>query len=113
LRQAWPRVHRAATIMYAIQYVESVAGDLAGLRAFDRKQILDEIEEQLTHQPACETKRRKILRGLTPPWEHVEPVWELRVDEFRVFYDVDETASRVTVRAVKHKPAHKTTEEIL
>jgi mRNA-degrading endonuclease RelE of RelBE toxin-antitoxin system len=99
--------------MYAIQYVESVAGDLAGLRAVDRKKILDEIDEQLTHQPVQETKRKKILRGLKPPWEHEEPVWELRFDEFRVFYDVDEAASRVTVRAVREKPAHKTTEEIL
>ena len=99
--------------MFAIQYVESVADDLADLRAFDRKQILDEIEEQLTHEPVQETKRKKILRGLKPPWEHAAPVWELRVDEFRVFYDVDEAASQVTVRAVRHKPAHKTTEEIL
>jgi mRNA-degrading endonuclease RelE of RelBE toxin-antitoxin system len=99
--------------MYTIQYVESIAGDLAGLRSFERKRILDEIEEQLTHEPVQETKRKKILRGLKPPWEHAEPVWELRVDEFRVFYDVDETARQVTVRAVRHKPAHKTTEEIL
>ena len=99
--------------MYAIQYVESTADDLAGLRAVDRSRILDEIEEQLTHEPVQETKRKKVLRGLKPPWEHVEPVWELRVDEFRVFYDVDEAASQVTVRAVRHKPAHKTTEEIL
>jgi len=99
--------------MFAIQYVESIAADLATLRAFDRKKILDEIEEQLTHEPIQETKRKKILRGLKPPWEHAEPVWELRVGEFRVFYDVDEAASQVTVQAIKHKPADKTTEEIL
>ena len=99
--------------MYTIRYVESVADDLAGFRAFDRKEILDEIEEQLSYEPVWETKRKKILHGLKPPWEHAEPVWELRVDEFRVFYDVDEAASQVTVRAVRHKPAHKTTEEIL
>ena len=29
---------------------------------------------------------------LAPPWEHVPPVWELRVDEYRVFYDVAELA---------------------
>ena len=99
--------------MFTIEYAESIAGDLADVRAVDRKKILDEIEEQLTHQPVEETKRKKILRGLKPPWEHEEPVWELRVEEFRVFYDVDEASSRVTVRAVRHKPPHKTTEEIL
>jgi mRNA-degrading endonuclease RelE of RelBE toxin-antitoxin system len=99
--------------MYGIQYAESVADDLAGLRAFDRKQILDGIEEQLAHQPAQETRRKKPLRGLKPPWEHAEPVWELRIGEFRVFYDVDEVADRVSVWAVRYKPAHKTTEEVL
>jgi mRNA-degrading endonuclease RelE of RelBE toxin-antitoxin system len=43
----------------------------------------------------------------------VPPVWELRLDEDRVFYDVDETEKTVKVRAVRHKPPHKTTEEIV
>ena len=41
------------------------------------------------------------------------PVWELRVGEYRVFYDVDDTEHVVTVRAIRHKPPHATTEEIL
>ena len=41
------------------------------------------------------------------------PVWELRVHEYRIFYNVDETASEVVIRAVRRKPSHKTTEEIL
>lgn len=36
--------------MFTIEYAESVADDLKGLRAFDRKSILDKIDEQLTHQ---------------------------------------------------------------
>ncbi len=60
-----------------------------------------------------ETRNKKKLVGLVPPWEHVEPVWELRVGEFRVFYDVDEVEARVVVRAVRRKPPHKATEEIL
>ena len=75
--------------------------------------ILDKIEEQLTHEPTRETRNKKMLVGLAPPWEHVQPVWELRVGENRVFYDVDEDASVVIVRAVRYKPPHKTTEEIL
>jgi mRNA-degrading endonuclease RelE of RelBE toxin-antitoxin system len=54
-----------------------------------------------------------LLRGLHPPWQHLEPVWELRVGEYRVFYDVDEASKLVMVRAVRHKPPHATTEEIL
>ena len=99
--------------MFTIEYAESVAQDLAGLRAFERERILDRIEQELTYQPTEETRNKKIMRGVTPPWEHVEPVWELRVDEYRVFYDTDETTDQVTVRAIRHKPPHKTTEDIL
>ena len=99
--------------MYEIEYAEGVVDDLADLRAYQRKQILDRIEMQLTHQPTQQTRNKKILVGLIPPWEYVEPVWELRVGEYRVFYDVDEDASIVTIRAIRHKPPHKTTEEIL
>jgi mRNA-degrading endonuclease RelE of RelBE toxin-antitoxin system len=99
--------------MFTIQYAEGVAEDLASLRAFERKEILDGVEQQLVDQPTQATKRKKILRGLKPPWEHVEPVWQLRVGEYRIFYDVDEGSQIVTVRAVRHKPPHKSTRDIL
>jgi mRNA-degrading endonuclease RelE of RelBE toxin-antitoxin system len=99
--------------MFTIEYSEGVAEDLADLRAFDRKRLLDRIEKQLTHEPIRETKHKKILIGLIPPWEYEEPIWELRVGEHRIFYDVDENAGRVAVRAIRRKPPHKTTEEIL
>ena len=38
---------------------------------------------------------------------------ELRVGEYRVFYDVDDTERLVTVRTIRRKPPHATTEEIL
>jgi mRNA-degrading endonuclease RelE of RelBE toxin-antitoxin system len=99
--------------MYEIRYAENIADDFKRLRPAQRKLILDRIEVQLTHQPTRQTRSRKILVGLVPPWEHVEPVWELRIGEFRVFYDVDEAAVVVTIRAIRLKPPHKTTEEIL
>lgn len=99
--------------MYRIKYAQGVVGDLSCLRAYDRFRVLDAIEAQLTHQPTQETRNRKIVFGLAPPWEHVEPIWELRVGQLRVFYDVDEAASLVTVRAVRRKPPHERTEDIL
>jgi mRNA-degrading endonuclease RelE of RelBE toxin-antitoxin system len=99
--------------MYKITYVESVADDLKRLSAGQRKRILNQIEGQLTHEPTRQTRNKKILVGLVPPWQHMEPVWELRIGEYRVFYDVGEAASVVIIRAVRHKPPHKTTEEIL
>jgi mRNA-degrading endonuclease RelE of RelBE toxin-antitoxin system len=99
--------------VFTISYAASVAEDLGGVRAFERRRLLDQIDRQLSHEPTREARNRKVLRGLTPPWEHVQPVWELRVNEYRVFYDVDEVAEQVVVRAVRRKPPHKATEEIL
>ena len=76
--------------MYTLEYAEGVAGDLKKLRAYERKRILDKIEKQLTVEPTRKTRNRKIFVGLVPPWEYIEPVWELRAGEYRVFYDVDE-----------------------
>lgn len=99
--------------MYTIEYADGVADDLAKLRAFERTRVLDTIEIQLKHEPARQTRNKKILVGLIPTWEYVESIWELRIGEYRVFYDVDEMTSVVVVRAIRRKPPHKTTEEIL
>jgi len=60
------------------------------LRACERARILDSIDLQLRYNPTRRTRNKKILVGLIPPWEHVEPVWQLRIGGYRVFYDVDE-----------------------
>lgn len=99
--------------MYKITYSEGVADDLGRLTANERAGILDRIEVQLTYEPTRQTRNRKVLVGLVPPWDHVDAVWELRVGEYRVFYDVDHAQATVSIRAIRHKPPHKTTEEIL
>jgi mRNA-degrading endonuclease RelE of RelBE toxin-antitoxin system len=43
----------------------------------------------------------------------LEPVRELRIGDWRVFYDVDEQDSLVVVRAIRRKSPGKTTEDIL
>jgi mRNA interferase RelE/StbE len=99
--------------MYEISFAESVAKDVRNIQPNDRRRILDAIESRLAYEPTRPTRSRKVLVGLVPPWEHVEPIWELRVGDYRVFYDVDEAESIVIVRAIRHKPAHRTTEDIL
>jgi mRNA-degrading endonuclease RelE of RelBE toxin-antitoxin system len=99
--------------MFRLEYTEGVSEDLRQVRAADRQRILDKLEEQLLHNPTQETRNKKILAGLKPPLEHEEPVWELRIGKFRVFYDVNEPGQRVLIRAVRVKPPHQTTEEIL
>ncbi|HEY3354123.1 MAG TPA: type II toxin-antitoxin system RelE/ParE family toxin, partial [Polyangia bacterium] len=77
---------------------------------YERRRIMDAIDEQLTRTPASATRRKKLLRGLTPPWSQARPVWQLRVGAFRVFYDVDEDRREVIVRAARRKGARMTKE---
>ena len=99
--------------MYRIAYSAGVVRDLSTLRAYDRRRLLDRIEEQLTHHPFEVTRNRKPIFGLEPPWEHEEPVWELRVGELRIFYDLQEAERTVVLRAVRRKPPGRNTEDIL
>ena len=99
--------------MYSIRYSPGVEDDLERIKVFLRRQIIDAIDKQLSHVPTRATKKRKILHGLIPPFDSDPPVWQLSVGEYRVFYDVDEVETIVYVRAVRHKPPHKTTEDVL
>jgi len=57
------------------------------------------------------SRNRKELAGVIPPWDQSRPVWELRVGDYRVFYDVDVERAVVIVQAVCRK-GRKTTKEI-
>ena len=91
---------------------EIAESELGAQRSFDRRLLLDAIESQLVYQPTQATRHRKRLDGLVPSFDHVPPIWELRVGDFRVFYDVDETIKTVNVRAVRRKWPHQTTDQI-
>ncbi len=99
--------------MYEIKYAEDVREDLSGLAASKRREILDKIDSQLIYEPTGETRNKKVVANVKPPWPFREPLRELRAGEYRVFYDVDLEARQVVVRAIRHKPPHKTTKEIL
>jgi len=90
-----------------------VADDLKKMPAHYRRMVLDAIESQLLSEPTTPTQNRKLLTSLIPPWTAEQPVWELRVGDYRVFYDVSEEEPIVYVRAVRKKPHGRTTEEIL
>jgi mRNA-degrading endonuclease RelE of RelBE toxin-antitoxin system len=97
---------------FSIEVSDLAKDDLRSIREFDRRRIVDEIKQGLTHQPLQPTKNRKCLTGFVPKFDHVLPVWELRVGEYRVFYDVDLASSIVIVRRVRRKIAGKTTEDL-
>jgi len=99
--------------VFEIRFAEGVEEDLRNIRIYYRNQILDAIEEQLAREPETRTKNRKLLENLIPPWQAVAPIWELRVGDYRVFYDVSAAESVVYVRAVRRKPRGTKTEDIL
>jgi len=41
------------------------------------------------------------------------PVWQLRVGDYPVFYDVDDSEHTVYIRAVREKKTDQTTEDII
>jgi mRNA-degrading endonuclease RelE of RelBE toxin-antitoxin system len=99
--------------MYEIQYAPDADEDASELAAFRLKEILDQVDRQLAHEPTVATRNRKYIQGIKPPWSEKEGFWELRIGEYRVFYDVDDEAEQVVVQAIRHKPPHKTTKDIL
>ena len=83
--------------MYEIQYTVEAIEDLKLYRKRDRQLIVDQIDEQLSHEPSQETRNRKRLR----PNRVAE--YELRMAKFRIFYDVDENKKVVKIVAIGHK----------
>jgi mRNA-degrading endonuclease RelE of RelBE toxin-antitoxin system len=100
--------------VFEIRFAEGVEEDLRSIRIYYRNQILDPVEEQFAHEPDTSTRNRKLLENLIPPWQTVAPIRELRVGEYRVFYDVSPAdESVVYVRSVRRKPRGTKTEDIL
>ena len=64
-----------------------------------RSALKDAMRRHLVHAPKQESKSRiKKLRGLR------QPQYRLRVDEMRVFYDVNDEQNRVEVLGFVMKP---------
>jgi mRNA-degrading endonuclease RelE of RelBE toxin-antitoxin system len=83
--------------MYRIELTPESVADLAAERKFDQARIVDAIETQLLHEPKSEARNRKQLR----PNQLAE--WVLRMDNFRIFYDVLPTEDIVKVIAIGRK----------
>lgn len=72
---------------FDILFTDLAEQEIKELRAYDRRTIVAEMKKQLEHQPNVETRNRKCLENVVPDFEFDPPLWELRVDEFRIFYD--------------------------
>ena len=86
---------------YVIDYAASAEDDLASMPLTSTSFVLDKIDKQLLLKPDQQTRNRKPLFGLAPPSLGIVPVWELRIGDFRVFYDIDVEGLVVTVQAIR------------
>jgi len=87
--------------MFNIAFTPSALDDIGWFRRRGQKIIFEMVEEQLTHQPNIETRNRKKLR----PNQIAE--WELRIDKYRVFYDVDFKANAIEIRMIGYKEGNR------
>lgn len=99
---------------YRVTFETTAERELDRMRVFDAQRVYDAIGRNLHDQPSVETRNKKRLEGVTADFDFNPPLWELRVGEFRAYYDVDETERSVSVKAVRRKPPGKmTTQETL
>ena len=99
--------------MFRLRWEVEAVGDLDNVPAFHRPRLLSEVRKHLSNHPDVPSAKRKVIEGLTPRWSSVVvPYWQLKVDPYRVCYDIDMTNRVVVVRGIFRK-GRKGTEEIL
>jgi mRNA-degrading endonuclease RelE of RelBE toxin-antitoxin system len=82
-------------VAFVIEYSPDAEDHLRALTARQRSAVLDEVDEQLSHEADVETRNRKPMRP-----NPVAP-WELRIGDFRVYYNVEyDPVAKVLIRAV-------------
>lgn len=83
--------------MYEIDFTQEALNDLKSFRKFEQAKIIQGIEAQLQYEPNVETRNRKLLRSNTIA------EWELRIDHYRVFYNVEAVVRIVSIEAIGFK----------
>ena len=87
--------------MFAVSFTENALEDLRPYPKSDQVRLIDITVEQLSADPATPTRRKKELRP------NDLSRWELRIGDYRVFYDVNETTQHVSVKSVGVKQHNK------
>jgi mRNA-degrading endonuclease RelE of RelBE toxin-antitoxin system len=82
---------------FTIKFTSNALEHLRSFRKFEQQTIMAGIKEQLTDEPLMQTRSRKPLR------ENPLSQWELRIREYRIFYDVSTENNIVEIKAVGYK----------
>jgi mRNA-degrading endonuclease RelE of RelBE toxin-antitoxin system len=87
--------------MYDIKFTPSALEDIGWFKKRERKIIVDGIADQLHRDPAGETRNRKRLRP------NATSEWELRIEKYRIFYDLNHEERVVEVKVVGDKRGNR------
>ena len=68
---------------YQIEYSDAAIEHLKVLTARQQRIVLDAVDQQLQYEPLVETRNRKLMEP------NSLATWELRVDNLRVYYNVE------------------------
>jgi mRNA-degrading endonuclease RelE of RelBE toxin-antitoxin system len=76
------------------EFTESALDDLRFFRKYEQNIITEQIRAQLMYEPGKETRNRKPMEA------NALADWELRIGDYRVFYDIDDAAATVKIKAI-------------
>jgi mRNA-degrading endonuclease RelE of RelBE toxin-antitoxin system len=82
---------------FVLEFTDSALDDLRFFRKYEQSIITEGIHLQLSYEPSHETRHRKALEPNTLA------DWELRIGDYRVFYDIDTAVGTVKVKAIGYK----------
>lgn len=97
--------------MYRVKYSLLSLRQLRRITMYQRRRIMNAIDDLGESDPRSRSTVKEI-RGIKPPWEGRSPFFQLRVGEYRVFFDIDDDDAVLLVNAIRHK-GRKTTKETL
>ena len=80
--------------MFEIKLTEEAIEDLRWFKKAEQSYLVGELESVVSPEPTTENRNRKQLRP-----NHLAE-WELRIGDFRVFYDVDQQNKLIKIEAV-------------
>ncbi len=95
---------------FEVDLTQTAQEDLDRLGAFHRGAILAALRA-LRQTASTPSRNIKPLAARVPGFEQTE-VWECKVGEFRIFYDVNEAQGVVAVHAIRRKRPGQTTGDI-
>jgi mRNA-degrading endonuclease RelE of RelBE toxin-antitoxin system len=87
--------------MYGIEFTQEAIRDLKSFRKFEQQIIISGIETQLKYEPTVETRNCFPMR----PNDVAE--WELRIDKYRVFYNVESEVQIVSIEVIGFKSGNQ------